>query len=383
MTGNVGAGFVSDFKALSTKQIIAIVVALVVSLALHVMGFSTSTCMGFLIVAVFLYMIPHLLGVASVRVKTVVGVVFVIVSILIGTFAYGDMDERYASHNDSNSIKDINVEFMDGEYVLTYSVNPSATEIDSEWGVVLQHGEVSATSYGMVYKLDDLDTERVPPTDLTADGTGWYAGTETLTNLDDGELGYIYIGIYVPGADGEKEQIKAYTAFTYDAGISSSGVIELNFMGALYTTAMVALLFFVILGFSAIMRRSAQKTRSRMEADGRLYPQGYGRCKSCGAMVLPGEVVCRKCGEYIEVPEELRVQKKDFFTCSECGYEVPASATVCPKCGATFDEVDEVEVEHVDGTIEVTDEVVSCPSCGQDIPANADWCPKCGKKIKG
>ena len=79
----------------------------------------------------------------------------------------------------------------------------------------------------------------------------------------------------------------------------------------------------------------------------------------------------------------MKSKKKDYFTCSVCGAEVPSDADECPKCGAKFDEDVEVEVQHPDGTVDVSDEVVPCPHCGEDVPSNADWCPKCGKKIKG
>ena len=85
------------------------------------------------------------------------------------------------------------------------------------------------------------------------------------------------------------------------------------------------------------MRKNLEKTRERLEKEGRLYPAGYGRCKKCGTVVLPGEVCCRKCGEYIDVPEELRVKKVNYFECSECGREVPEDAGVCPYCGEAFE----------------------------------------------
>ncbi|MDR0198750.1 MAG: zinc ribbon domain-containing protein [Methanomassiliicoccaceae archaeon] len=88
------------------------------------------------------------------------------------------------------------------------------------------------------------------------------------------------------------------------------------------------------------MRQNLEKTRARMEKEGRLYPQGYGRCKKCGSLVLPGEVICRKCGEYIDVPEDLRVKKVNYFECSECGREVPKDAGVCPYCGEAFEDDD-------------------------------------------
>ena len=86
------------------------------------------------------------------------------------------------------------------------------------------------------------------------------------------------------------------------------------------------------------MRTNLEKTRARLEAEGRLYPQGYGRCKRCGSLVLPGEIMCRKCGEYIDVPEEMRVKKVNYFECSECGREVPQDAGVCPFCGEVFED---------------------------------------------
>jgi len=85
------------------------------------------------------------------------------------------------------------------------------------------------------------------------------------------------------------------------------------------------------------MRRNLERTRERLEREGRLYPQGYGRCGRCGTIVLPGELSCRKCGEYVDVPDELRVKKVNCFECSECGREVPDDAGVCPYCGEAFE----------------------------------------------
>ncbi|MCL2786289.1 MAG: zinc ribbon domain-containing protein [Methanomassiliicoccaceae archaeon] len=105
-------------------------------------------------------------------------------------------------------------------------------------------------------------------------------------------------------------------------------------------------LFVLVLPFVLIvmivwwMRRNLERTRERLEREGRLYPQGYGRCSRCGTVVLPGEVCCRKCGEYIDVPEDLRVKKANYFECSECGREVPEDAGVCPYCGEAFESDD-------------------------------------------
>ena len=97
-------------------------------------------------------------------------------------------------------------------------------------------------------------------------------------------------------------------------------------------------------------------------------------------MVLPGEVVCRKCGEYIDVPEEMKVHKKDYFICESCGAEVPADAKTCPRCGVSFDEV-ETEIVHADGSVDKTIETFECSECGEQVPSNAKRCPKCGAEF--
>ncbi len=376
-------GFRDDFKALSTKQLIAIIAAIAIALVLEVLGIG-AICIGFLIVAVALYMIPHMLGVMSVRVKAVIGIAFVVLAMLVGTFAYGGIAQDYQSlmDSDTDSIRNIDVVYdgADGGYYIEYDVNPSVLEVGDSWDVLVRYGTVSLISFGLIGTPGDLKDIRAEKSDLTALADGWQHGRMKLDGVSEGK--FYWMALAVEKIDGDNKEVKSSLSFTYDSGLTSGDEISMCAKGAGYTVGLTALMFFLILGFSTMMRRSAEKTRRKMESEGRLYPQGYGRCKSCGATVLPGEVVCRKCGEYIEVPEELKPKKADYFTCSECGAEVPSDATVCPKCGAKFDEAEETEVEHPDGTVDVSTETVPCPHCGEQIPANADWCPKCGKKIK-
>ena len=122
-----------------------------------------------------------------------------------------------------------------------------------------------------------------------------------------------------------------FTFFELKDDASASDVIL-----SIFVTLILPFLILALLTWW--MRRNLERVRARMEAEGRLYPQGYGRCKRCGSLVLPGEAMCRKCGEYVDVPEEMRVKKVSYFECSECGREVPQDAGVCPYCGEAFDD---------------------------------------------
>ena len=378
-------GLVDDFKALSAKQWAGIVLALVVSLVLEIY-FSTS-CFGFFIVAVLLYMIPHLLGVSSVKVKTVIGVVFIVLALPILTVMFSGtlaaaQENLEGQENDYIS----GISYDDGTGEVTFTVAEYVPENETgEWEIVFQCYSVQSLTVAVNGDRGTLQEIRFDPADLTH-GESTLGGT--VVKGEDGLYHVTVTGVDVP--EGSAYVMGAFIVIPTNNAVehmnalvdNGASATSLAMTGAGYTVAYAAVIFFLILIFSALMRRSAEKTRAKMEAEGRLYPQGYGRCKQCGAMVLPGEVNCRKCGAYIDVPEEMRVQKKDSFTCSECGAEVPADAKVCPKCGAAFDEEDENVVVHADGTEDVSSESVTCPECGNVVPANADWCPRCGKMLK-
>ena len=364
---------IEDLRALNTKQIIAMVASLLIALLLQAFGFAEQ-CIGFLIIAALLYMIPHVLGVFSVKVKAVHGIVFVVIALLITTFYSGpsliDSVEKNMSA-EKDDFGNITYDVVDGNTTIT--IDFYITDVDN---VKLDYGVVNSVNYRTFgYASHDSTPMTLTP---TSGGKTTYIGTATVP-VDDGKLcGYqITYEKKVTKDDGTVETQTGRTTFFADNGASSSDIWMISFNGLCVYVGFTALMFFMILIFSAIMRRSAEKTRVKMEADGRLYPQGYGRCKECGAMVLPGEVTCRKCGAYIDVPEEIRAHKKDYFVCEECGAEVPNDATVCPKCGAKFDST-ETEIQHADGSVDVSDETFECSECGAIVPANASRCPKCG-----
>jgi RNA polymerase subunit RPABC4/transcription elongation factor Spt4/energy-coupling factor transporter transmembrane protein EcfT len=353
---------IQEFKDMTPKQWIATLLAFVVSAALVLSGLYFAMCMGFFIIAVLLYMLPHLAGVTSPRIKAVVGAVFVVMILLVGTFAYGDSAKDAQSGVPTNKIL-TDVTF-DGTTITV--VTDQAT-----YGITVSFSPVTAIAYGQPSSYDANNVKKV---DLTDQG-GKYTGTLAL---EQGK--YYYIEVAAP-LDEAKSNFEHYTIF-YNTGISSDDVRGLNFAGAIVLAGEIALIFFVMLIFSELMRWSAKRSRKKMEEEGRLYPQGYGKCKKCGAMVLPGEINCRKCGEAIDVPEDVKVlHKKDFFECSECGTEVPNDAKFCPKCGAVFDEADETVIKHADGTVDSSTETFECSECGKVVPANAKRCPYCGAEF--
>ncbi|MBR7152991.1 MAG: zinc ribbon domain-containing protein [Candidatus Methanomethylophilaceae archaeon] len=361
ITGVNGTSLVDEFRNLKPRQLLGMAVALVVSLVLEAVGFGTM-CIGFLVISVILYMLPHLLGVESVRIKAILGAVFIVVALVMGTFMYTGVNNETAGMIDQDSDKIMDVGYDESSGVLTATlVYPS--------GVVAEpyviHGKIDGIAFGNMRATELSD--RIPMVAVSTVG----AGTVYSADIDLPMDSYNLVTVYWDDDTGMQ--------FTVDTGVSGDDMVGICFTGAIYTVAYSAVIFYMILGFSALMRRSITKTRAKMEAQGRLYPQGYGRCKECDAIVLPGEITCRKCGTYIDVPDELRAVKKDYFVCTDCGSEVPSDAKACPKCGARFDQGSvETEVRHVDGSVDTSTEYFVCGDCGEKVPSNAKRCPKCG-----
>ncbi len=360
MTETVEAkkSLVQEFKDLTPKQWLAIIGAFALSVILVMTGLYAGMCLGFFMIAIILYMVPHITGVSSPKIKAVIGTVFVVSMLLIGTFAYsGEAKEEELTDNPDKSVTAM---YFDDGIMTVESSNPSLN-------LYLIYAPVSQFTFGHVSGFTNIVHEKM----TYADGKYTYPA-----KLQSGKYYYVEVG---EATNEDATKFNYYYVDKVDTGLSSGDERAMNFYGAGFLMLEIGAIFFIMLIFSELMRRSARKTREKMEKDGRLYPQGYSKCKNCGTMVLPGEINCRKCGTPIEVPDDVKVlHKKDFFQCSECGTEVPMDAKSCPKCGAVFDEAEEAVIQHADGSVDVSSETFQCSECGKTVPANAERCPYCG-----
>ncbi len=364
MTLGVTGDQTSDRKKkieLDNKQILGLLLGFVVAFALLITGYyQLFSCMAVLIVPALLYLIPHAFNVKDIRVMLIHGVVFTIVALLVGgLYAAPTHIDDHSDFKANDSFTNCNVIETSTGYEITVTFDTGQTPI-AELFIINKVG------FSTVNGPKD-------PTVLT----GTLSGNEMkyIIPLDD-QLYVIQFSMIDSNNNRTDQTVFFLTAFTSESNKTSA-----VWMGSANDLGIYMLLYFMILFLTYAMRSSAKKTHKRMVEQGRLYPEGYGRCTECNAIVLPGEVACRKCGKYVDVPDEMKPKKKDFFTCSDCGAEIPEDAGKCPKCGVEFDGV-EIEVEHADGTIEVTDTTFECPICGSDVSAVAEFCPKCGKEFE-
>ena len=356
---------------MSTGHFIGMVIGCCV--ALLVMCFLGSTIIGWLLAAAMCYLIAHLFH-NSHKQKVILGAVTCLLIVIIGGAEIGPnamqtFEDDYEKV-DTDYFHDVTVTYDDALGTLTVT-----TEFGDDlkgYTPAIGYSNVSMIVYGGVYTetlLRDMELFDIS------------SKTYTFTDWDTSKLHYFTL-VLAEDSDGKLMAKEGSVGFT-DGCITDDSGSRISWIGAAYATAFFGAIFFIITLGSWFFRSRMKKTRKKLEEQGRLYPQGYGRCAKCGAIVLPGEVECRKCGTYIDRPDEMKPNKVDYFRCTNCGAEVPAMAEVCPKCGATFTE-EETEVIHADGSVTI-EESLTCPDCGASVPPGSDGvriCPKCGKRFQ-
>ncbi len=326
-------GLAKKLVPITTGQAIAIVFAVLLSvLLLCIQGVSTLPLM-WLVIAVILYMLPHFFG-AEPKTKAVYPLVFAVLAILIGAFSVGPayIDGHTSDHLTGNGL-DVNIGWSDGELHVTSACSESRTS-----DPVLAYCEVNYISFNSELLSQKLDGFTLVTLN---DGSG------TVGNLDSSKLYYMFVAYL----DDNGKVDTATMSHTTLSGFLTTEKNGYALKGAVASVVFILVIFYLILIVSTLMRRRLNVTRQKMEAEGRLYPQGYGRCTFCGALVLPGQINCPKCNSYIDRPESMKPHKKDYFVCGNCGCEVSSDMNTCPKCGAKFDEEENVVI-HKDGSEE-------------------------------
>ena len=187
--GSAGKGLVLDFKALSVKQWVGIVVAILLSLLLEI--YFSNSCFGFFIVAVLLYMIPHLLGVSSVKVKAVVGVAFIVLAVPVMTTVFsGTLDavQDNLAGQENDYISDVVYDMEDD--TATFTVQPYVVENDGSWEIVFQCYRVQSMTVALNGDMNSLQEIRFDPTTLEH-GDSTLGGTVTV---DENGVYHAYVG---------------------------------------------------------------------------------------------------------------------------------------------------------------------------------------------
>lgn len=359
----------NGFMGTPAAQVTGLLLAFAIAFILMAVGAYRNYCL-FVFLGVLLFVIPKVFGVSNIKLMALLGIAFLLSTALVGAFAFTvpqiqNNDESVVEGDFSNVTI---VENGDGLYDVSVTYTPDNTDT-----MRLCYSTVGTCTFRVI-QIAAKD-----PVDMVQSGTVYtYSGLELKSDK-------VYEMHFEIGDDVESKQ------FFVSENVSKSDVTKLALFGNFYVSGIVTVMFFLIVILTAWMRRSLDKTRARLEAEGRLYPQGYGRCKECGMLVLPGETVCRKCGAYIEVPEEIKQKMKhkvEYTVCSECGAEVPTDARRCPKCGADFDEeTEEVVVEAPETEVlpPASDteegEFFECSECGKKVPADAKKCPHCGAEF--
>lgn len=335
----------TGFRGTTQAQIIGMAVAFAVCIL--ILMFSRGIGAFILLFSgIIVYVVLRLFGVRKPEIQLGFGAVLVVSAILIGglavspTFLDATGDPSAADGNGFTSASV--VDNGDGTFTISVSYETGNT-------LVLTHGEMAMVGYsgGTHGPLTE-----VPMTE----SSGVYSATVSL------ESGKIHIIGFKTSDDSAKSFQFNYSG-TVDGSQKTMFCLKWN---AYFVLVNVAFAYFLVVLVTAWMRKKTEALRAKLEAEGRLFPPGYGRCAECGSLIMPGMFNCRKCGA--PVPEELRPETEtDGFECTACGAKVGEDDKVCPGCGASFED---------DGSM------FECTTCGASVPEDAKVCPNCGEPFE-
>ena len=322
-------------KFKGTKATIAIgaVLAIAVGVLMFYLNLFNACCgMGFILIGILMFVVLNIFGVDSTKLLVAVGILFFVIATAFGGLyvskEFIDSNSNVGSY-DSNGFSGVEITYLpSGD--LSVSVKYTGDRTIDTSSVICNYGEMSFVCYKTYnnYSGDDYKHSMT----LTGDVyTCTFKASDTK------------IGVFSFEAKSGDDNIVSIDGF-YKGSINDNGLFSdynlFTLQGNAYYTLIVTLMFMLVIFFTKWSKKNLEKNMAKLEAEGRLYPQGYGRCKECNSIVLPGETCCRKCGAVVELPEKYinSLEEIDYFECSDCGAKVPSDANVCPNCGAKFDE---------------------------------------------
>ena len=331
------------FKSSKVAYPIGMIIGILVGIGLFYMGLYNALCgLGMVLIAAAMFVIIKWFGGKDLKKLIAFGVVFFLAITFVGAFAVSmPVIDRNTDVDNYESIgfKNVVITYADDNTISSVSVVYDGT-LETGKEIVFHMGRLSFICYNGygVYLGNDDSSNNGRDIPLTLDGSVYTSGTISA-KMDSGTI-YGYNFKIVEG----NETRESSSVFFHKVNVSSGDELKFALIWNGYYVVMILAMYLIIVFFSYRAGKKMEKVRAEMEADGRLYPKGYGRCKQCGTVVLPGETNCRKCGAFIEVPEEFQKKQVEYCECSECGAHIPADSVFCPKCGAKFDEEDETIV---------------------------------------
>ena len=327
---------------------IGIVLGILGGALLFYIGVYNMFCgLGMVIIAALAFIIVKWFNGQTLKRMVVYGVVFFLGVTAIGAFAVSapliDGNTSFDGY-DSEGFSDVTITYADDTTISSISVKYTGT-LESGQSVVFHMGRLSYICYKGygIYTKSDADSNAGKDIVLTDSGSGIYTSGHVSVKMDNNTI----YGYYFKVMNGDDTNRTSGPVF-HKVNVSAADEYKFAMIWNAYYAVMILGLYLIIVFFSYRARKKLNTVRDQMESEGRLYPKGYGKCKQCGTVVLPGETNCRKCGAAIDVPEEYQKKQVDYFECSECGAHIPADSVFCPKCGAKFDEEDETVVVKKD-----------------------------------
>ncbi len=268
--GSLRTGMSRKVGPLTLGQILGMLLGALIGLFILNIGGMGRSLIGWLIIAVAVYMVPHLLGLTSPKKKAVYGAVFAVIAIAVGGALVGPdyIDDNSGTHfGEHGSFTQIDYAY-EGDQV-TVSVTFTGKD-----------GEVPTVAYAPIDLVSFRSLYIVDAQVLTAMTVSGSSATAVLT-LDSSQLYYLCVVMATVNDDGTftADADTASYATLADQAYSGNGY-EYTFTGAAFCLLYIMVIFYMILAFSTLMRRKINKARKRLSRTAGCTPKATAAATS-------------------------------------------------------------------------------------------------------